>query len=400
MLRRIARYGAISTPVLSLTLALVFGGCGRDVLLAETTEAGSPPSFVPPDADVPQEAGLTSYCPTNKCPSGWTTCPNSRFPCDANLLTDPNNCGACGRACPPGVSGRETFACVDGACVARCSMDSLNLDCDGLADNGCETYKLDNNHCGACGNKCSDPAKPCADQTGENTKFDCGCPADKLYCFGSCVDTRSDDVHCGGCFKFCDPTGGGAPELANAYYGCANSECGAFKCKDRFENCDGLKSNGCETNLVSDANCGACGNACPDGKVCRVDDESGLPQCMCPPGLTYCDVGCSLSGCTGACVDLTLNPSHCGACGARCPIKAFDDRRHICSYGTCTMRCEEGYADCNNSESDGCEVNTNSDPRNCGSCGNACDAVAGQACVAGRCVVEPCDSEGEGETAR
>ena len=54
------------------------------------------------------------------------------------------------------------------------------------------------------------------------------------------------------------------------------------------------------------------------------------------------------------------------------------------------MDCNEGRADCNNSQSDGCEVNIDSDPRNCGACGHVCDAVAGQACVAGRCVVEPC----------
>jgi hypothetical protein len=394
MLRRIARFSASLTPIVFVLLA-----CSHEVIVAETSEAG-PPSFAAPDADVPEEAGLTSYCPTNKCPPGWTTCPNSRFPCDVNLLTDPSNCGACGRACPPG-SWRETFACVDGACVPQCKLESSRLDCDGLADNGCETYKRNNNHCGACGNECSDPAKQCADQTGDGEHFDCGCPADRLYCYGRCVDSKNDDVNCGGCFKFCDPTGGGAPELANAYYGCGNGECGTLKCKARFADCDGLTKNGCETHLVSDANCGACGNACPDGQACRVNDESGQIQCMCPPGLTYCEAGCSGDECKGVCVDLTSNPSHCGACGARCPSNVLsDDHRHICSYGTCTMRCGDGYADCNNSESDGCEVNTNSDPRNCGSCGNACDAVAGQACVAGRCVVEPCDSEGTGATAR
>jgi hypothetical protein len=397
MLRRIARVSAPFTLIVPAALAWL-GGCGgSDVTVAVANEAGAPPSFTAPDAEVQEEAGLTSYCPTNKCPSGWTTCSTSRFPCDVNLQRDVNNCGACGRACPPG-SVRESFACIDGACVAQCIASSARLDCDGLADNGCETYKGNNNHCGACGKKCSDPAKPCMDQTGEDD-FDCGCPADQLLCGWRCADSKNDDNNCGTCGTQCDATNGGAPAVDNAYYGCENGECGALKCNKRFANCDDVESNGCETSLLSDANCGACGNACPDGQACRLDGDQ-QPQCMCPPGKTYCQTVCYGNDCLGACVDLTSSLSHCGACGAGCPSNGLSNSQRTCSYGTCVMRCNQGQADCNNSASDGCEVNTDSDPRNCGGCGIGCDAVAGQACVAGRCVVEPCGSEGGGGTAR
>jgi hypothetical protein len=66
----------------------------------------------------------------------------------------------------------------------------------------------------------------------------------------------------------------------------------------------------------------------------------------------------------------------------------------VCNYGTCSRHCIDGRADCNGNPSDDCETNIDNDPENCGGCGIVCDAVAGQACVGGRCVVEPCNSDG------
>ncbi|AKU95633.1 hypothetical protein AKJ09_02297 [Labilithrix luteola] len=57
----------------------------------------------------------------------------------------------------------------------------------------------------------------------------------------------------------------------------------------------------------------------------------------------------------------------------------------------CRLDCGTGRANCNGNQSDACETNIDSDPNNCGGCGITCNAVAGQACVQGRCVVEPCD---------
>ena len=44
------------------------------------------------------------------------------------------------------------------------------------------------------------------------------------------------------------------------------------------------------------------------------------------------------------------------------------------------------FRDCNGNATDGCESNSNSDVRNCGSCGNVCDA--GDLCCNGDCVPE------------
>ncbi len=344
-----------------------------------------------------------AYCPTNKCPPGWTTCPSSRYPCDVNLKADIKNCGACGTTCPP--KGRDTYSCVDGACVAQCNVETL--DCDGVPDNGCETMIRSNDHCGACGNKCTDPAKPCTYQ-GEVHKspLACGCPPGQAPCGLSCVDISSADGSCGACFKACDPSGGGAPTYPNTYYGCRNRRCGAVKCKAGFGDCDGVPSNGCETSFLSDDNCGGCGVACPAGQACRLN-IAGSPECMCPAGRTYCEE-CKDGACRGRCVDLTNDVHHCGACGEACLLHVDADpvsseipfARSTCDYSTCVSRCIEGRADCNESLVDGCEVDISSDPKNCGACGHVCDAVPGQACVAGQCTIEPCVEDAGGGFAR
>lgn len=394
----------ITVVVLTAVSVLLAWGCSTadDRLGIELSPPPPPTSFVSPDAG--EDAlvrGLLSYCPTNKCPAGWTTCPDSRFPCDVNLQADVNNCGACGHTCPTD-TGNEVFACVNGACVLTCRANSGTLDCDGLVDNGCEATALHDNHCGACGAKCTDPKKRCVDQSGRAHAgiYGCGCPAGKLYCDRGCYDPRSDDDYCGNCETHCDPTNGGAPELPNAYYGCVNSTCGNMKCNPYFADCDQKTANGCEIYLVDNANCGACGNACPTGQECRLDTNM-VPQCMCPSDKTYCELGCFGDGvCMGTCADLTSDRYNCGACGVDCYIPARN-AVGVCNYGSCVMNCNDGRADCNNSQSDGCETNIDSDPKNCGACGRVCDAVAGQACVGGRCAVEPCDQDaGSGEVAR
>jgi hypothetical protein len=397
MLRRIARISAPMTLIASVTLTWLFAGCGTDVTIAEMHDAAVPPPFVDPDAGtVTVPEGLTEYCPSSECPAGHTTCPGSRFPCEVNLKTDPNNCGECGNVCPAR-GQNETYACVDGRCAMACDVGWGAMDCDGVPDNGCETRPGPDN-CGACGKTCPDPANPCVFTTG---RWRCGCTGNDLLCpVGSdfeCVDGRMDDRNCGACGNVCDSFGNGAPLSDNTYYGCVNEECGSLKCVGGFANCDNNMSNGCETSLVDDANCGACGNACPSNAKCRVD-ELFRPFCACPGEQTFCPIMCFGSDCMGECFDVTAHPYNCGGCGIVCATPAYSDP--ICNYGRCSYVCKGGRADCNGNPEDGCEVNTQSDPRNCGGCGIACDAVAGQACVAGQCVVEPCDSPDGGVTAR
>ncbi len=78
----------------------------------------------------------------------------------ADLDSDVENCGGCERACPGLKLPHSVATCTFGICSSQCTTDYA--DCDGLADNGCEVNtRIDNRHCGACGNACS-PGQVCS----------------------------------------------------------------------------------------------------------------------------------------------------------------------------------------------------------------------------------------------
>ncbi|AKU94931.1 hypothetical protein AKJ09_01595 [Labilithrix luteola] len=363
----------------------------------------APPSFTASDggdgstAEAPDAASeVLSYCPSDHCPTEYATCPTSDFPCDVNLLTDPKNCGTCGHACPTSGIGSESYECIDGRCAMVCS--SGRFDCDGIPDNGCESSPWDQDSCGKCGVVCSDPTKPCLLQlgtVGKNIKA-CGCLAGQ-YCQGQCVDTTTADSNCGGCGQACPRNGDGGtvdPSL-HMFYGCSNSECGHIKCESGWADCDGSPANGCETNMLSPNSCGDCNNICADGQFCKKDRSiTGYPpQCMCPEGKSFCAY--PYDTVSGTCVDFSSDSSNCGGCNVTCAGSVGAAGK--CIKGKCKLDCVDGRADCNGNDADGCEVKVDTDPHNCGGCGIVCDAIAGQACVQGRCAVEPCSEVDGGE---
>ncbi len=352
--------------------------------LLTTNDAGEDGSLV----------GLTQYCPTDKCPAGYTTCPGSRFRCDVNLETDRQNCGACGVVCPTGdVTKGEVVECVAGRCVTVCNPQ-YGLDCDGITDNGCETPPSDQQNCGACGNACTDPDKPCV--ANGTFGYQCGCVVGEIACSQEvlgivsyrCLRPDDDNRNCGSCGNSCPSNPDGGPLAPNTYYGCLNNTCGHLKCAVNFGNCDGDLENGCETPLNTNDHCGTC-DPCGAGQECRLNKDNAY-ECMCPPGLSYC---------FRECVDLGSDARNCGACGVAC--NSFSEFSiGVCTHGICTRECVTGRADCNRNPADECEVNINSDPQNCGGCGIVCDAVAGQACAGGRCTVEACPESDAGPVAR
>jgi len=390
--------------VATLTLAsaglLVIACAETDVKTLGYGTPGGPtePALLDPDAGLgPRtEEHARSYCASDRCPTGHTTCPNSRFLCDVDLLSDPDNCGECGNACPASsaAGGGEAYWCVAGRCELTCNAERA-LDCDGVPDNGCEVDPLSNDNCGVCGNAC--PAdKPCLDRGRFN--FGCGCGPGEAICANpflpsllSCVPVDNDDFHCGACDNACPPDGDGIKvPPPNTYFGCAERKCGAIKCAGGWGDCDGIRDNGCETPVLTNDDCGACGNKCADGQRCALMLPQFIATCMCPEGQTFCGGG-NLGGVEiGNCFDLNGDDDNCGACGARC-ANPVANAVEACIYGKCERTCHEGWADCNGNRTDGCETHVAADPKNCGACGNACDGVAGQACVDGRCMVEPCD---------
>ncbi|AKV00053.1 Tryptophan synthase alpha chain [Labilithrix luteola] len=361
---------------LVILLSSASSGCSSQPnLVGETLNDDAGPSFSGQEGGSDAGEIATEYCPTSKCAEPFTTCPTSTFSCDIDLSRDPNNCGACGQACPVvGDSFGAKFTCNHGKCVMTCNAQ-LNADCDGIPDNGCEVQLDTPMNCGGCGIRCAD-GEPC--KGGK-----CGCPPPLKNCGGSCVDTTSDDYNCGKCGETCTLSGG-PPE---AYYGCVNSQCDQIKCQARKLDCDhDLKlpdSNGCEisTDHPDDANCGGCGIACPAGVHCTFQTAEMAYSCGCPPGM---------QDCTGTCVDVASELENCGACGRQCAPLNLPFTGQMCNGGECDFFCQDGHADCNDSADDGCETSLLSDPRNCGGCGISCDLAVGQACVGGHCAVEAC----------
>ncbi|AKU93951.1 Tryptophan synthase alpha chain [Labilithrix luteola] len=213
--------------------------------------------------------------------------------------------------------------------------------------------------------------------------IDTACPAPLATCSAKvpCSINLDEDVdHCGACGNRCPS------RSDNASYICSQGQC-RLVCSELHADCNHLADDGCETVLVDDpANCGACGNACKDGEVCW------KAACGCPKGFTQCG---------DTCVNTSSDQKNCGACGSVCSAPDRDDPRWTCGPGfsppntawlcggsSCNLACKPHFADCNQLFcGDGCEVDLQTDPANCGACGNACSA--GQDCVAGVCLCPP-----------
>src|SRR5258706_8920753 len=127
---------------------------GRDLARSDAAKDQAPPAdpWSPPD--------LTP------CPVGTTTCPSG---C-SNTDGDPQNCGACGTQCGPGLVC-NAGKCGCGAGLTNCSGHCVDLD-------------RDPSNCSAC-------AKPCAG--GQACTAGGGaCPNNGMLCSGYCRHFQAD----------------------------------------------------------------------------------------------------------------------------------------------------------------------------------------------------------------
>ena len=120
-------------------------------------------------------------------------------------------------------------------------------------------------------------------------------------------------------------------------------------------------------------NCGTCGNVCPEGQPgfvpgCAAGNCFFMRERACPEGQAFCN---------DVCVDPQTDPANCGLCGNACAAG------EICFAGQCARdhRCDAGLTNCN----DVC-VDLLVDPANCGACGNVCDT--GDICFGGQCATD------------
>ncbi len=118
----------------------------------------------------------------------------------------------------------------------------------------------------------------------------------------------------------------------------------------------------------------------PAGGLC--DIVSGECRMGCTPA-----GGCSSTQacCGGTCADTQSDPRNCGSCGNVC--SALNGVAG-CRAGVCTVdRCTAPFANCDGLATNGCEADTTSNDAHCGACGMACIGGAGGAgrCSAGVC---------------
>jgi len=288
-------------------------------------------------------------CEFAGCNSGFANCDTlesngCEFPVDA----DPQNCGACFRVCTGQNVTNNT--CVAGACDHDACLAGFD-DCDGNRENGCEEPVNTLSHCGSCapcapahasGATCSsagvcdyttcaagfddcdgDAANGCESDAATSQLIDC----DNLRPNGCETDKTTSPLHCGACNRPCNTT-----TVKNATNPtCLAGACNYTACNTNYQDCDNNRTNGCESNRLTDAlHCGSCSIACPVGKpVCL--NGACVPS-ECTSALNIDDATRSISYGTGGACDQTLtarwyrfinqtgtriptsspNPSHCG----------------------------------------------------------------------------------------
>jgi hypothetical protein len=370
-------------------------------------------------------------CARASCLAGFAECDlDPSNGCEVTTRADRDNCGACGNHC---ALPNATPGCVDGVCAVGACAAGFG-DCDAMAANGCETSVLTAlAHCGGCGMACAP-----ANAVGRCAAGACGvdhcnpgfADCDGLASNGCEVDTGTDATHCGSCANRCSlanstgacvagacTVGACAPSFANcdgdlangcevdlrttpAHCGtcaircayanaaavCHDGACAFGTCNAGFDNCDGDAANGCEVETASNpASCGVCGRVCDRANATAVCSNGACRIGRCDPGAANCD-GSDANGCE---VDTNLSVAHCGACGRACSLPQATP---VCESGVCAVAaCSPSYANCNGAPADGCEVDTRSNVLNCGGCGNDCQIPrATAACVGGACRIAAC----------
>ena len=317
-----------------------------------------------------------SACAVTACNGTFRDCNmDPKDGCEVNIVSDANNCLGCGKPC---VVPNAMAVCAQACGIGACNQGFA--DCDKQENDGCEVQvTVDVNNCGACGKSCgtlTNGVAACKNGT-------CAVGSCHLN-FGDCdnnpgngceANLLADANNCKVCGMKC-------PTPQNGSATCAAGVCGISACNAPFKDCNMDPKDGCEVNSATDPlNCNQCFNKCPNV-------PNGLPGCnsgvcgigSCSPNFVDCDNNAG-NGCE---VNITTDVVNCGGCNKKC--SAVANGTPACSNASCGIgSCNMGTADCNKNPADGCEVFLASDGKNCGACGNVCGGQTPY-CLGGKCV--------------
>ncbi len=278
--------------------------------------------------------------------------------CDADLKTDPDNCGQCGNHCL--ITGADA-TCVDGKCeVEQCRPGRYDL--NGRVEDGCE-YACDGD--------------PTADESCNLEDDNCDGVKDEGF------DVTSDPENCGACEAEC--------KLVHASAKCEDSQCKIDECEPGFFNIQDNDFTGCTY---------ACQYTDKNKQVCT-PPAAGQPNpngC----GVEVCDdVDQDCDGDFGDVVDQNKSCSDFCAnanCEGECSFGTTQciGSQLVCIPGKTPSAevCDGKDNDCNGTVDDGFDLKTNTE--NCGACGNSCVGKLPHAfakCANSECVIDQCETD-------
>ncbi len=329
------------------------------------------------------ETGLcTSACIAPNANCNMPVAPQVDDGCETNRNTDPDNCGACGRACA--TNGVMSRSCGGGICTSTCVglLDNCSMPVAPVMDDGCEAdTSADVNNCGACGRQCDSAGVATlsctlglCDSTCSGLLANCAQPSAPAVDDGCEADVADDPSNCGGCGRACSP---GLVQTLSCSGGLCDSTCqpGRANCTQPVFP---LADDGCETGSDGDPNnCGVCGHMCSSNNASTTGCSSGVCTPTCTGTFDDCSTPAPPAVDDGCEKDVSSDVFNCGACGRACAPNSVGSKE--CTGGLCTSTCNVAFMSCTipaaPAADDGCELVSNSDSNNCGGCGNDCTTV-------------------------